>query len=146
MRKGISLETQLKCAEFYYENNLTNEQRKQYERFEEWFQWCSAEASKEYFNFEDNFAKLIENEHNLENFTTEQLIAELQKRTDIMFVGNFYDEGRIWGLCGANQMEAKAFMEDCKPWESDTVIENADIELQALFENWQDENDQIIND
>jgi hypothetical protein len=84
--------------------------------------------------------------NNLENFTTEQLIMELKKRTDIMFVGNFYDKEQIMELCGANENEAKDFMEDCNPREYDTVLENADLELQALFENWQDENDQIIND
>ena len=146
MRREISLETQLKCAEFYYENNLTQEQKKQYETFEEWFKWCSAEASEEYFNFEDNFAKVIESEHNLENFTTEQLVAELQKRTDIMFVGGFYDKKRIMDLCSANETEAEAFMEVCNPREYDWFLESIITELRQLFENWQDENDQVIND
>ena len=90
------------------------------------------------------FAKY--SEHNLESFTTKQIIAELKKRTDMMFVGNFYDKEQIMELCGANEMEAKDFMQDCNPRENDAVLENADLELQALFENWQDENDQIIND
>jgi len=82
----------------------------------------------------------------LQQISSEELIAELKKRTDMMFVGNFYDKEQIMELCGANEMEAKDFMEDCNPREDDAVLENADIELQGLFENWQDENEQIIND
>lgn len=98
-----------------------------------------------FFNCQYNFAKPIEHEGNLENFTTEQIIAELKKRTDIMFVGNFYDKEHIMDLCSANEMEAEAFMQDCNPRHYDWFLESISTELQQLFENWQDENDQIIN-
>jgi hypothetical protein len=142
MRKEISLETQAILNEIYRKHK----QKKRGEGFEKWFKGLSTEELEALLNCQYNFAKIIENEHNLENFTTEQLIMELKKRTDMMFVGNFYDKEQIMELCGANEMEAKDFMEDCNPREDDAVLENADIELQGLFENWQDENEQIIND
>ena len=83
---------------------------------------------------------------NINNYTSEQLIQEIRKRGDLMIIGNFYNKKHIMELCNANEMEATAFMEDCDPQENDATLESAGIELQALFENWQDEDDQIIND
>lgn len=83
---------------------------------------------------------------NINNYTSEQLIQEILKRGDLMIVGKWFTKEYIMELCGANEMEATAFMGDCDPQENDAVLESADIELQALFDNWQDEDDQIIND
>lgn len=97
--------------------------------------------------FEDNFNDFEENfANNLENYTSEQLIQEIRKRGDLMIVGNWFTKEHIMDLCGANEMEATAFMGDCDPCENDAVLESANIELQALYENWQDEDDQCLSE
>jgi hypothetical protein len=78
----------------------------------------------------------------LELYTSEELMREIKRRRDIVILGNFYSKQQITDLCGATPEEADAFLDECDPADNDAVLENANLELQELFDTWKEEREQ----
>jgi hypothetical protein len=78
----------------------------------------------------------------LKQYTSEKLMQELKRRNDIIIIGNWYFKQHITDLCGATPEEADAFLDECDPQENDAVLENANLELQELFDTWREEREQ----
>ncbi len=81
---------------------------------------------------------------NLSNFTTEELMQEIRNRNDIVIVGNWYYKDHIMDCCDATEEEATAFLDEVDT-DNDAVLENANENLQTLFENWKDEREQYCD-
>lgn len=63
---------------------------------------------------------------------------------DFLLVGNTYDVENIQALCKCTKNEARHFIDEVERYD-DGVLENATINLEALFQNWKDEREQECN-
>jgi hypothetical protein len=78
----------------------------------------------------------------LKKYSSEELAGELKRRNDIIIIGSWYFKQHITDLCGATPEEADHFLDECDPAENYSVIENANLELQEIYDTWKEEREQ----